>query len=289
MSKLTRLLPYIIGTIRNKIPSDIQTELLYMTIGTLLGLTIHQIGKAYVHHKNRRILPRPEWPTSRRGRTKRILDVINMIRAGELVTSNLLIQLLLRGLEGAASDMVAAAIVGMATGTAAFLGRKSDIILGATTAGLYSKALTHVHQGVPIIGSLAKAVCHKNDTYTAHNLLSDSSYEDKRRALKRYIKRTFSDSTNLEKKLWFVVCLFTLIGLLWTANRYGEAINLLELLHEAYIEGDITEEVYRGILRKLKRDSIPLDPDFWPKGPKGLPFEITTFKVNMGDLNDVIL
>lgn len=244
--------------------------LLHLGRGVVVGFLIHKTAKLLLFIINRRRL-RGLNVDKNNSRAERIMDVVNValalsLRGGDLITGSVLGPILLRVLEATATDVSGAIFIAALSSSSSFLINNPDVIRKATVGYIYTQALTKIPQspyGNPV-GEVINIACDKTEDYLRSILFSNAPDREKRRAIRRYFIRVIREGLRGDNQLAFAVCLWGLLVGLWLAGNTAYFI-LLEMLAEAYEEGEISESAYRAIMKKLLREPVPVDPDLLRK------------------------
>lgn len=258
---------------------DPELKLYFLSLGRgiVIGLSVHQIAKILVYIMNRRHQRRLTGEDiektedinrtvlnsyRNKGRAERIRDLIRLIRGGELVTGSLLGPVLANIVQTAATDVGVSVCIAAIGTTGSYLINNPNIIRHATIGYIYSKALSKIPdpRSFTLVGKCLAIACQRTEDYLKSILFFNAPDREKRAAVKRYFRRVIREGLDGDKKLAFVLCVIALLTSLWFARSAAYYI-LIELLEEIYQEGEIPDSAYRAILRKLLRESLPVDPE----------------------------
>jgi hypothetical protein len=249
--------------------------LLHLGRGVFIGFLIHKTAKLILFIINRRRL-RGLNVDKNNSRAERIMDVVNValalsLRGGDLITGSVLGPIVLRVLEAAATDMSGAIFIAALSSSSSFLINNPDVIRKATVGYLYTQALAKIPSSTQgsLVGNVLNIACEKTEDYLRSILFSKAPDREKRQAIRRYFSRVIRKGLQGDNKLAFVMCLVGLLTALYFAHSAAYYI-LLEMLAEAYEDGQISESAYRSILRKLLREHVPVDPDLLRKSGQEL-------------------
>lgn len=260
-------------TVRNyvlEIDPELKLYFLSLGRGIVIGLSVHQIAKILVYIINRRHQRRLTGEDIDRtvlnsyrnkGRAERIRNLIRLIRGGELVTASLLGPVLANIVQTAATDVGVSVCIAAIGTTGSYLINNPNFIRHATVGYIYSRALSKIPdpRSFTLVGKCLAIACERTEDYLKPILFSNAPDREKRAAIRRYFRRVLREGLDGEKKLAFVLCVIALLTSLWFARSAAYYL-LIELLEEIYQEGEIPDSAYRAILRKLLRESLPVDP-----------------------------
>lgn len=232
-------------------------ELAYILAGTMLGLLIHYIARAYISKINKKgnyVSDGGKIITSDSKTSREFIAKIIRYRGGQIAIATIT-----GALSVAAAEKIAIAIIGTTVGLFGFLARHPEIIRDASIEGIRSKALKPIGISVAITAAsiLKNLTCSGPDILLAEAAeTSNIDVESLEYQFDKAIDRT--NFSNPSSTLLFITCIAGIMIFLYLNSEFKNYFFLLlRKLEQAAREGRISKQVYIAIKKMIKR-KIPV-------------------------------